>query len=93
MASKEEFFRMALRSPRGEMRINSFREQIKTRKDRADPNWMQTIQYDPNYDGKDPKRNQTIDYELTTNRQINEVHSKYPIRQSLKPYTPLNKPS
>ena len=91
MSNKEEFFRMSMRSPKGELRTNTFREQIKTRKDRADPHWMQTIQYERNYGSIDAKNNATIDFDQNLSRKINEVHSKYPIRQSMKPFVPMNR--
>ena len=65
---------------------------IKTRVDRADPQWLQTLDYSPNIKVEDDKNQKitTIDFNQTTNRNENFVHSKYPIRQSLKPYIPNN---
>ena len=82
-----------MRKPRGELRFHLFKDEIKTRVDRSDPNWLQNLDYSPKYGQHKVsiKKKLTIDFDLTPNRCENEVHSKYPIRQSLKPHIPNNK--
>lgn len=85
-----------MRKPRGELRFNLFRNEIRTRVDRADPHWMQTLDYSPDIEmdasrEKIKKISATIDFNTHTNRKENFVHSSYPIRQSLKPCIPNNK--
>lgn len=36
-----------MKKPKGELRFNLFKNQIKTKIDRADPNWLQTLDYTP----------------------------------------------
>lgn len=71
------------------MRFDLNRDKITTRVDRADPHWVQNLEYLPEEEVSEQFK--TISFDLTTDRKPNEVHSKYPIRQSLKPYIPLNK--
>ena len=47
LANKKELLRKSMKKPRGELRFGMFRNEIRTRIDRADPNWMQTLDYSP----------------------------------------------
>jgi hypothetical protein len=38
-----------MRSPKGELRFDLYRDEIKTRVDRSDPNWLQNLDYSPKY--------------------------------------------
>ena len=70
------------------MRFDTFREKVRVRKDRADPNWFQVLEYTPNFDCVEKgKRRMNFGKEL--GRQMNEVQSKYPIRQSLELHMPI----
>lgn len=63
-----------MHKPRGELRFNLNRDQIKTRVDRSDPHWVQTLDYSPDIIHDDTimngnrfgslktKKNATIDF-------------------------------
>lgn len=73
------------------MRIALNRDKIATRIDRVDPYWMQSLDYSEDIlKAVNPLELKTIDFDLCTGRKPNEVHSQYPIRQSLKKSVPAN---
>lgn len=45
LESNEELIRKSMRKPKGELRFNLFKNNITTRFDRADPDWLQTLDY------------------------------------------------
>lgn len=47
LTNNEEIIRKSMKKPKGELRFNLFKNQIKTKIDRADPNWLQTLDYSP----------------------------------------------
>lgn len=61
-----------MRRPKGELRFHLFKDEIKTRVDRSDPHWLQTLDY-----GSHPEKanllqkKSTIDFDLMENRAEN----------------------
>lgn len=79
-----------MQSPRGHVRFDSFREKIAVRSDRSDPNWGMTLNYEHTHENPEWKNAKTIRMEKISERRLNEVYSKYPIRQSMSLVTPVN---
>lgn len=74
-------------NPKGHIKFDKYRSQIKTRIDRADPNWGMTINYEDthaNPEWEDCPNYRTVSFEKMADRKINEVHSKYPLRQAME---------
>ena len=84
--SKESFMHQAMPETKGEKRFFLYRNKIATRIDRADKNWHTYLQYDCN---NPPPIRPSVDFDKTTDRKPNVVHSGYPIRLSLEHVTDL----
>ena len=73
---------MAKSKPKGSLQFDRFKEKIVTRLDRFDPEWHTQLEYLPNTQ-KETSLEKKLCFENQTNRQPNDIHSKYPIRLSL----------
>lgn len=75
-------------NPKGHVKFDRYRDQIKMRSDRIDPYWSMTMDYDQvNYN---PETLKTMDLDKVSPRKINEVYSKYPIRATMNLRVPQN---
>ena len=80
--------------PKGDLRFDRYRSQIRTRLDREDPLWGMSINYEDSHENpewENSNKYQTVSFEKMMNRKPNEVYSKYAIRQAMNLNVPENK--
>jgi hypothetical protein len=82
LKQNEGFLRLAMAKPKGSMQFDRFKEKIVTRLDRFDPEWHTQLQYE-SIKQKETSLEKKLCFDNQTNRQPNDIHSKYPIRLSL----------
>ena len=63
-----------------------YRNKVATRVDRADKDWHTYLEYNSN---QPPEIRPSVEFDKTTDRKPNVVHSDYPIRLSLEHVTDL----
>lgn len=79
-----------MKKAKGQVKIDLNRQQIKTRIDRSDQHWVQTLDYNPE-DLTTLRDHNTLDFDLVSPRKPNEVYSTYPFRQCMEILPPKNK--
>ena len=77
-----------MEKPKGDVKFDRYKDVIKSRHDRPDPQWHLSIESIDTE--KMPIKKQklaTIDIDRSLSRKANDIHSKYPIRLSLEKIT------
>jgi hypothetical protein len=78
--SNESLIRSSMRQPHGHVKFPLFRNSIATRYDRPDPHWHLVLDTS---NCQLPRKDDSYDFAMHSERRINEVKSKYPFRQCM----------